>query len=36
MFLLQLAWAQWWPVFVVYGGLRMLSHDPWHAVEVAD
>lgn len=24
MFLLQLSWQQWWPVFVIYGGLCML------------
>ncbi len=24
IFLLQLSWGQWWPVFVIYGGLCML------------
>lgn len=24
MFLLDLSWARWWPVFVIYGGLCML------------
>lgn len=24
MFLLHLSWRQWWPVFVIYGGLSML------------
>lgn len=27
MFLLQLSWQQWWPVFVIYGGLCMLVRD---------
>ena len=25
MFLLELSWRQWWPVFVIYGGLCMLT-----------
>ena len=28
MFLLQLSWGQWWPVFVIYGGLCMLVRGP--------
>ncbi len=24
MFILQLSWAQWWPLFVIYGGLTMM------------
>ena len=27
MFLLQLSWQQWWPVFVIYGGLCMLTRS---------
>jgi len=27
MFLLQLSWRQWWPVFVIYGGLCMLVRN---------
>jgi len=27
MFLLQLSWQQWWPVFVIYGGLCMLARN---------
>jgi ABC-type antimicrobial peptide transport system permease subunit len=25
MFILQLSWSVWWPVFVIYGGLCMLT-----------
>ena len=28
MFLLALSWHQWWPVFVIYGGLCMLVRGP--------
>jgi hypothetical protein len=28
VFILQLPWRQWWPVFVIYGGLCMLVRDP--------
>lgn len=28
MFLLQLSWQQWWPVFLIYGGLCMLLRRP--------
>ena len=27
MFLLELSWWQWWPVFVIYGGLCMLVRN---------
>jgi drug/metabolite transporter (DMT)-like permease len=27
IFLLQLSWGQWWPVFVIYGGLCMLARN---------
>lgn len=27
MFLLELSWRQWWPVFVIYGGLCMLVRN---------
>ncbi|KRE89537.1 hypothetical protein ASG87_04215 [Frateuria sp. Soil773] len=27
MFILQLSWARWWPLFVIYGGLCMLVRD---------
>lgn len=27
MFLLELSWRQWWPVFVIYGGLCMLARN---------
>ena len=27
MFLLELSWQQWWPVFVIYGGLCMLVRN---------
>lgn len=27
IFLLQLSWGQWWPVFVIYGGLCMLLRN---------
>ena len=27
MFILQLSWQQWWPVFVIYGGLCMLTRS---------
>lgn len=33
MFLLQLAWRQWWPVFVIYGGLCMLVRSPRDAAD---
>ena len=26
-FLLELSWRQWWPLFVIYGGLWMLVKD---------
>ncbi len=25
MFILELSWARWWPIFVIYGGLCMLT-----------
>lgn len=25
MFILELSWARWWPLFVIYGGLCMLT-----------
>ena len=28
VFILQLPWWRWWPVFVIYGGLCMLVRDP--------
>ena len=28
MFILELPWHQWWPVFVIYGGLCMLVRGP--------
>lgn len=28
MFILELSWHQWWPVFVIYGGLCMLIRGP--------
>ena len=28
IFILDLSWATWWPVFVIYGGLCMLVRDP--------
>ena len=28
MFILQLSWAQWWPLFMIYGGLCMLVRGP--------
>lgn len=31
MFILQLSWGQWWPVFVIYGGLCMLVRN-WKGV----
>ncbi|MFA6230436.1 MAG: hypothetical protein WC617_09710 [Rhodanobacter sp.] len=27
MFILQLSWAQWWPLFVIYGGLSMMTRE---------
>ena len=27
MFLLELSWRQWWPAFVIYGGLCMLVRN---------
>lgn len=33
MFLLQLSWQQWWPVFVIYGGLCMLTRRGRYAPE---
>ena len=27
MFILQLSWAQWWPLFVIYGGLTMMVRE---------
>lgn len=27
MFILQLSWQQWWPVFVIYGGVCMLTRS---------
>jgi len=27
MFILQLSWQQWWPLFVIYGGLCMLTRS---------
>lgn len=27
MFILQLSWAQWWPLFVIYGGLTMMLRE---------
>jgi hypothetical protein len=28
MFILELSWQRWWPVFIIYGGLCMLVRDP--------
>jgi hypothetical protein len=28
IFILDLSWAKWWPLFVIYGGLCMLVHGP--------
>lgn len=28
MFILELSWQQWWPLFVIYGGLCMLVRGP--------
>jgi drug/metabolite transporter (DMT)-like permease len=28
MFILELSWRRWWPVFIIYGGLCMLVRDP--------
>ncbi len=28
MFILELSWARWWPIFVIYGGLCMLTRGP--------
>jgi hypothetical protein len=28
IFILGLSWQQWWPVFIIYGGLCMLLRDP--------
>ena len=28
-FLLQLSWNQWWPLFIIYGGLWMLANNWW-------
>lgn len=28
MFILELSWQRWWPVFVIYGGLCMLVRGP--------
>jgi 1,4-dihydroxy-2-naphthoate octaprenyltransferase len=33
MFILQLSWQQWWPVFVIYGGLCMLTRSWRHAAD---
>ena len=27
MFILELSWSVWWPVFVIYGGLCMLTRN---------
>lgn len=27
MFILPLSWAQWWPLFVIYGGLSMMTRE---------
>lgn len=28
MFILELSWTRWWPLFVIYGGLCMLVRGP--------
>ena len=28
IFILDLSWGTWWPLFVIYGGLCMLVHGP--------
>lgn len=28
MFILELSWQRWWPIFIIYGGLCMLVRDP--------
>jgi len=28
MFILELSWTRWWPLFVIYGGLCMLVRSP--------
>lgn len=28
IFIAQLSWSRWWPVFVIYGGLVMLVRSP--------
>lgn len=33
MFILQLNWGQWWPLFVIYGGACMLVRDPRRNVD---
>jgi hypothetical protein len=33
MFIVPLSWGQWWPVFVIYGGLCMLTRDRRHTPE---
>ena len=33
MFILELSWHRWWPVFVIYGGLCMLVRGPRSDVE---
>jgi hypothetical protein len=35
IFLLQLSWGQWWPVFVIYGGLCMLVRSRGNTVDDA-
>lgn len=36
IFILQLSWARWWPVFVIYGGLSMLVRESWRGRSAAD
>jgi drug/metabolite transporter (DMT)-like permease len=33
MFILELSWQRWWPVFIIYGGLCMLVRDPRRNVD---
>jgi hypothetical protein len=33
MFILELSWQRWWPVFVIYGGLCMLVRGPRRDVD---
>lgn len=33
IFILELSWQRWWPVFIIYGGLCMLARDPRRHVD---